>query len=132
MARTKINIRVSPDLAWLFPYIARLQKWDMLKKLAKIRSYRVPLGRYERTYGSITRHRGKFCISLCTKVQSLDKSCYLLSDKGTILETLAHELAHIIEWEHTPKHFELTARFCLLFSKVMKKTKIQDYYKEHI
>lgn len=34
-----------------------------------------------------------------------------------MLHTLAHEMAHILEWEHTPLHLKITGDFFALYTR---------------
>lgn len=38
-----------------------------------------------------------------------------------LLGVLAHELAHLVHWEHTDKHLELTAKILAVFARNLKK-----------
>jgi len=45
-----------------------------------------------------------------------------------VLITLAHELAHLKHWEHTPEHFKLQTQILARFAKVLKDLGIKDTY----
>ena len=47
-----------------------------------------------------------------------------LHSRMDILKILAHELAHIEEWEHTPKHESLCSKITIAYMKMLR----QDGY----
>jgi hypothetical protein len=48
---------------------------------------------------------------------------YRLND---VLQTFAHELAHMVHWDHSPKHWALEARIAARFARVAKRLKVKD------
>jgi hypothetical protein len=120
-------MKLTKNLNFLKPFLVGL-RLVQVSKVSVIRGYRVTTGLNEQQRASIIKYNNnKYCINL--KIQNL-------IDRGTdykyptieqILIDLAHELAHLKEWEHTPKHFKLQAKIMLHFSKVLKELNIMDH-----
>lgn len=99
-----------------------------LSKLSTIRGYRVGIGLNEKQRASIVHYTNKkYCINLKTQNHVENGTAYKYPIIEQILLDLAHELAHLKEWEHTPKHFKLQAKIMLHFSNVLKELGIVDH-----
>lgn len=53
-------------------------------------------------------------------------SAHKMGGLDGVLLTFAHELAHVREWEHTPRHWEWTHKFAAKFTKVLERYEIKD------
>ena len=124
----KHNIKYTKNVLWLKSFVDSTKDIVPLHKITNIKGYRVRRGCEERAYGS-TYHKleeDKYSINL--KLQELIgymeyKGCTI----SIILDTLAHELAHVAGgWEHTPKHYKLTSCINLIFSTILEKNDIID------
>lgn len=118
-------IKYAPNVNWTKPFVESAQKYVSLGKIKRIRGYEVGEGKIERGFGSLTRNGNKYTVSLLLFENAEGKSMVL----GIVLEALAHELAHLKYWEHTPKHFALQAEIQVEFSKVAKSLGIKDMFK---
>lgn len=123
-----MTIKYDKKLDWLRPFVHSIRDLVSIDKIHSIRGYSVAINKEEQQYASITAYKKKYNINLrltmnyyLTKQQ---KDMYL----STLLETFAHELAHLQHWEHNSDHFQLTAKILLRFSFVLKKLKINKLY----
>jgi hypothetical protein len=121
-----MNIKFSKNALWLRPYLKQVKDIIPLDKIVSIKGYRVRKGLEECLDGSTHKYRGKYFINI---------RLWNLNDGGTvhrrgryeqIVHVLAHELAHIIHFEHPPDHFRLTGRIMMRFARVMSKEGITD------
>lgn len=131
-------IRISSELEWLLPFVESAHGIVNVKKLSRLTAYRVPFRKEPKVAGVCTRWSvdGRvtdWSISLLThdriKIPSSrrkPKYRYEPIDAGTILESLAHELAHLSGLEHDPGHTDRTARILDRFVGVMEKLGIDD------
>lgn len=122
-----VKIKVSNDLAWLLPFIRELYHHspDIVGKIKEIRSYKVSLEKEIQNLGSSRRIGKYYSIWLLSHWNC--KGRYVKRYMGSILEVLAHELAHLVCWEHTGTHFIAQAYFIYVFGRVMEKLKIKNY-----
>ena len=69
------------------------------------------MSKEERSSGMCTALRGFYSITLLTHVQDRDtktsKKFYRTKTIEDLLATLAHELTHLVEWEHTAEFAKL-------------------------
>lgn len=94
----------------------------------QLRGYRIKPNLTEQTEGSTIRDEDTktFNVNLLIASYIKETKKYRLKALHFMLDTLAHELAHTVHWEHTYKHYELQAKLMRRFSKVLKKLKIKD------
>jgi hypothetical protein len=126
----KYNIKYSRDLIWLKPFVEALNISDILplEKLKSIKGYRVTKGLDSQSYGSIiTSNKRKYSINLETQIYSKKSQEYKDKSCEEILLTLAHELAHLVHWEHTPGHFRLEASILYYFSYTLQDLDINNH-----
>lgn len=128
-------IKYHKHTEFLESYIEAASYLVPLEKLKYVKAYKVPENKNENTFAVITRLDNKFSISIrlwkqTFKVKEKNRvfAGYTTHYLASILETLAHELAHLKYWKHTYEHFELTARIMLEFSTVLRDLKIKDTY----
>lgn len=77
--------------------------------------------RYERIEPTQSMRKQKFgeCFAdkvIAIRVHTLGRPTHALT-RQTIVHTLAHELAHLKEWDHGKKHRELTKRILKFWKK---------------
>ena len=101
----------SKNLIWLEPFVNAVKHKIPLEKLKSIKGYRIPMSKEERSSGMCTALRGFYSITLLTHVQDRDtktsKKFYRTKTIEDLLATLAHELTHLVEWEHTAEFAKL-------------------------
>lgn len=109
-----LRIKVTRELHWVLPYLEKThQILPRLQMPLAINSYRPSLKRRLRTLGSSYYDEG--VINLVTHQQIFERRKGHRAIKGLrrlsryrILETLAHELAHLHVAEHNFEHAEMT------------------------
>lgn len=123
-----MSIKYSKNVLWLKPFVSLTKNLVPLNKVKSIKGYKVKKGCLERAYGSTVRDsEGKYSVNLKIYDLKENKQKYKGSMVSTILDTLAHELAHTkTGFDHTPEHYELTCRIALKFSKILEKNGIMD------
>jgi len=129
---TKFN----KDVAWLEPFFLKAKGLVPIQKITKIRGFSVPLDKIECIDGQMTKYLpgGPIVITLRTHNQ-----LHRANQNGTntayrhkrrmicdMLLTLAHELAHLKHWEHTPEHWELECKIVRRFISELKRQGIKD------
>lgn len=122
-----LSIRVSKDLAWILPFLEKThQTLPRLQLPLRINSFRPSLSRRLRTLG--TSYYDEGIINLASHFQIIErrtgrnrviKGLRKISRKK-ILETLAHELAHLHVVEHNYEHAELTRTIFRTFEMTQK------------
>lgn len=128
------KIIISKDIAWIKPFVKAAEPLVPINNINRILSYRVVPGKAECVDGNNIRHAGerKRTITVKSKNQAFDKDGRFTGYSDVLiahlLDTLAHELAHLVHWEHDHKHYKLTARINIKFAAVLKKYKIKDTY----
>lgn len=122
-----MKLRLTKNVEFLKPFLKGL-RLIQLSKVSTIRGYRVGTGLNEQQRASIIRYSNKkYCINLKVRNLTDHNNSYKHPTIEQILIDLAHELAHLKEWEHTPKHFKLQAKIMLHFSNVLKELDITDH-----
>lgn len=120
------NIKYTKNVLWLKPFVDASSKLVPLHKIVAIKGYKVRKGCEEKAYAVVTRKGNKYYINL----KMYDLIAYvkhLPSRYSTVLDALAHELAHVgAGFDHNPEHYELTCRIALIFSLILKKNGIMD------
>jgi hypothetical protein len=121
--------KIAPELEWVRPFlecvehlvpIARLPKIQALKgRVDKVHNFRAVIMKDELTDEI-------FYISLYLYVYRTKRlnpySRYKVTyGKITILEHLAHELAHMNHWNHTPAHKKLESLIAIEFMNLLEK-----------
>ena len=117
----KHNIRYSKDVLWLKPFIEEVLFNIPFKKIKAIKGYKVRKGHEPLQYGSTVRKNALYTINILTHTNGDIKERI-----SVILDTLAHELSHIKNWEHDYKHFQLQALLLYRFSVIIKRLGIKD------
>ena len=121
MARTKqrkeirINVKVSPRLQWVLPYLRKSKsKMPTLILPTQIRSFKPTRKRIMRVLGNVYFESRIIVLATHTQQTKLTKRGHTRVKKivaiprNEILDTLAHELAHIRYPEHDYEHEEYT------------------------
>lgn len=121
---------IAKNLEWTREYIESVAHLlPHLKQLKKINSRKANKKQIQRVNALCTQYfdRKHFRITLyitattIAKIKPLNISIVQYSTID-ILMTLAHELAHIEKWEHTPDHKSLECSIALVFMAKLKST----------
>lgn len=139
------KVSLDNDLAFLWPYVLQSKKFGVpVWKIKKIVGYWVPPDKVENQSAQIIKphHAKKYTITLLKKFQDHavvshdDKSKRVITSYTHIkdvknfeetLHSLAHELAHIVHWHHTPEHLIFTARLFLSFTRKARQVGYKGY-----
>lgn len=117
---TTKRVQFSKNVKWLEPFFYSAEGLIPLEKVSSVKGYSIPLDKEVQTYANIHKVGKKYRITLNLKENNVLSREQLEKHVGLVLEDFAHEMAHINEWEHDYKHFALTARIMIRFSKVLK------------
>lgn len=124
-----MKTKLTKNVSFLKPFLKGLSPIVSLKNVKLIRGYRVAKGLYERQNAGITKYLSsrKYVITLKIQTYSKDKKKYLYETLEQILLDLSHELAHLVEWDHTSRHFMIQAKIMYHFSEKLKELGIEDH-----
>jgi len=108
---------------WANPFIKSVKDIVDLHKLTKVSGYIVPFGKEAVNDGTLHKTGNSYTLQVrLNYCQGSSKHAhYQRMPFPSILDTLAHELAHIQEWEHTVEHMKLQYRIMQRFATVVKK-----------
>jgi hypothetical protein len=125
-----MEITYSKNVLWLRPYVEAVKDIVDLTKIRTIRGYKVPLTRNPTCDGITTKFYRKKGHLISIRIWEKDGEKHLRAIYEHIVDTLAHELAHIGEvpyGSHSPDHYKMKCRIALRFATVMKKEGIEDH-----
>lgn len=121
-------MRIVKRLQWLEPYLNKVGHLVNLNRISKINVYspRLDATTYAQGYATLVQGAKPYItISIyylvISKLNPLKrrKKPYAKID---ILNTLAHELAHLEHWDHTPEHRKLENKISSIFMTLLSKT----------
>jgi hypothetical protein len=138
----KIEIKFSKDIEYLKDMVLFVKDLVPLEKLAEIKTRQQDKKKYSRSYAMIYQYkkgnRNTYTIYLRPKIFEIKRVRPNLFTQtkltrrhyGGFLDDLAHELAHLVYWEHNLDHLELTSKIMRKFVQWHRKNnvKIKDYY----
>ncbi len=133
-----MRIKISKNLKWIYPYLLSVQDLIDLSKIKEIKGFKIPPNRNELIDGQTIKipPARKYTITLRTHMQLYQSSKtyksflkYKRMYLCEFLDTLAHEICHTVEWDHTTKHLDLQLKVMKRFNKVLKKQKIKDIWR---
>lgn len=111
--------RISPKLEWLRPYLfIGLLYLPKKHKIVRIGSWSVGSSRGKNVAGAIFQDRLGDGHRIWLHTHLNKNTPY---SKIEILNTLAHEMAHTVDWKHTPKHKKLESRITNAFMNYLQK-----------
>jgi hypothetical protein len=123
----------SKDLEWLRPYVDSVRKLvPHVEGVDSIKSYRISKLKNESSEAWCHLQDGRFHIRLKNYYHIVEgRDIKLVTEVkreyvAKVLDSLAHELAHTTEWEHTPRHFRLQALILVQFSLVLEDQGVTD------
>jgi WLM domain len=123
-------IKYHKDVLWLQPFVEAAARFVKIEKITHVRCLKTPLNREEQSYATISVDCEKKTknISLNIKMQmhkfeKVGNNLYSVKgykalDKWVILDSLAHELAHMKHWVHDAKHFRLQSKIMVMFANM--------------
>jgi len=117
----------SKRMLWVKPFVDSVSDLVPVDRIMRIRDYRVKKGLDSLSYGSRLTYGNRYSINIELDVWKKSHKSYVGETYQIILDTVAHELAHTIHSEHTPKHYQLQARILLRFSRILKDNGILDH-----
>jgi hypothetical protein len=115
------------NLEWLRPYIESVEYLlPKLKKLKRISSKTGNKERWQHSHGLITYFDNKsYRITFYITYHSMSDDKIKQYNTKDLLHFLAHELAHLEHWDHTPQH---TLLECTIMSAFMNKLLTEGIY----
>lgn len=118
-------MKVSKNMRWALPYIHATKRLVPHKRIKEVQGYCLRPGVTASVFGQCIPVGRKYKVTIC-----LSDNEASLTPKPTYfhmaIETLAHELAHVVEWDHSPKHLALTARILHRFAEVAEEQGVRD------
>lgn len=114
-------MKLSKELTWIAPFLEEVLHLIPLERLTDVRGYRQRRDRNIGSYGGThTADMLTYNITLLTHEWNKKKKKHVLVQEGMVLDTLAHELAHIVYWEHSWEHFNLQVRILHAWINVVR------------
>ena len=118
---------------WLIPFVESVKDLIPTKKLTGLKGYKVSPKKFAAQYGACLQdYDGTFIINMRLYRYDEVTKKHVTMYQGHLLETFAHELAHMVIWEHNAEHMRYTGKILQRFAKVLKKQKITDTYKHRM
>lgn len=134
------SICIDDELSWLSPYITRAQSLGVpVWRIRKIMGYSVPKGKQERQWGATVKDANKkVTITLLKYVQQwrtrrdgkFEVQRWRDASKHYFEETLdvfAHELSHLLVWEHTADRYVAEKKLQASFARLAKQRGYRGY-----
>lgn len=124
------DTRISKDIQWLSPFIQLARGLVPVDRVREIRSARTPLDKIERSVATCRRLPGGFYrITIKTHYQrekgagdgTFTRTGYARHNRFYLLDSLAHELAHVKHWDHTPQHLLLQSKLLSRFARELER-----------
>ena len=122
-------MKIHKKLGWLKEYIDLAKKiLPQIEYIVLIRELFHQKDKVQRIHASLTQEclLGTYVLSFYTSFKKvLPKTGKTLEEKYSkidILDHLAHELAHLEHWQHTPEHKILEAKLSILFMRHLLKS----------
>lgn len=124
-------IKYTKNVLWLKEYVDSVSDIVPIENIKRIKGYKVALGMGETQDAAIhvANNRGdKFNITIKLYDQILKdgKLVHQPVHLARALDSLAHEISHCLEFEHTRQHYLLQLRIMKRFDRVMKKHGVED------
>lgn len=114
---------ITKELEWIRPYVASVEYLlPRLTQVKKITGKKALSDRGQHFVGIIIYYNKKSIrICLYTSYKDRNTSKVIKYDTMDILGTLAHELAHLEYWTHTPDHKQLECKIHSMFMTRLRK-----------
>jgi hypothetical protein len=116
-------MKITKELEWVREYIDKVEHLvPKVKHLKKISSKKGNRERWQHCHGLITYFDKKsYRITLYLTYHDLPSDKIKQYSTLDLLQYLAHELSHLIYWEHTPEHKMLECEILAIFMVKLKK-----------
>lgn len=123
------HIIYTKNVLWLKPFVEVTGGLVPLNKLKRIMGYRVKSSLRPITDAALTKYSKEKQYRMSLKMYDYHRKqkMYKRVRCETILINLAHELAHLVYWEHDPDHFALQAKIMIKFKPILEKYGIKDH-----
>lgn len=127
-------MRVSDNMLWSLPFIHAAGELVPLEKIKDVTGY--SLRRPQTAWATpdfavCVKHGKKYAVRIrltgwedSQEKKPVQRPLYT----AVVLDSLAHELAHIVHWEHTPQHLALQSDLMKRFAIVAEREGVQDTY----
>jgi WLM domain len=127
MARKKFT-KYNNYVKWLVPFTEAVAHIVPTDRLDAVKGYKVLKNKEIAQQGQIIMDNStrRFVITLLTEIYSKSSKDYLEDYIETILDTYAHELAHMVHWEHTVAHWRLKCTIQNEFASVLERMGIEN------
>lgn len=131
------HIKISTSLKWMRPYLEVISDLVPLPRLQKIETMKTPLDRQSQADAIITKtNNGWYYMRINTwspvwanlGESKFKKIKYTKEPLANTLDSLAHELSHMVHWEHKPEHLMLQAQILVRFAKKAQVLGVTDTY----
>lgn len=114
-------MKLSKDLFWVQPFLNEVGHLVPLERLTGLTGYKQRPGRNIGSYGGTHTHDlQEYNITLLTHEWNVRKQKHVTAQDGMVLDTLAHELAHLVFWEHSWEHFALQVKILKCWVRIVK------------
>lgn len=116
------KIRISPKLLWMEPYLIEGLKFVSSNKVvARLGAWSRNDTRGVNCHAGIYQDKKGAPFRIWMHTHYLDEYNNILPfSKIDMLDHLAHEIAHLESWEHTPKHKRLEAKIKIKFMHMLQ------------
>lgn len=118
-----MKVRCSEGFQWLLPYLelglSMTPTGKTVTRLTKLK-FKGRIGKKEKAFITTNNHRS-YRIYIHTFYQPKGEPNAMPFSSIDILELLSHELAHMIDMDHTPDHKILEAKITKAFMLKLKK-----------
>lgn len=123
-------MKINKNLSWLKEYLELAQEYvPALKNIKEVKELYHQKNKMQRIQGSLSYDIffGNYTLSLYTTYKRIEvknrRTKAVIKPYSTIdvLSTLAHEIAHLKYWDHTPKHKMLESQLTMLFMEHLEK-----------
>lgn len=120
---------LSKELRWLMPYLEDIQDIVPFDRIKKISYYTKRKHHKKEHHKAITYRLGNnknFNIVIRTKLPKAEQIPLRYWDQEDVLFYLAHEIAHVLVWEHTTNHFVLMSEIFNRFAQTLHRIGFEE------
>src|SRR5271170_6682546 len=100
-----MKTKFTSNVAWLKPFLIGLESLAPIHKLYSVKGYKVKKGLNELSVASTIKHSSKkYTINIKTQGLVNKGKSYKDETIENLLIAFAHEIAHLVDFEHTQNH----------------------------